>query len=294
MAAFLVVAALVSGVVLAQEPQKAPFQRLDEAEIKAKYQNCPDGYYTGPRPGKGVYTKDHYIWAVTPEFAERFCMPPEFVSSELKGAEAVAFKISERRDEERCSYNGNEERCGFEKGMRFELYFRSDISLPKAVDTTVATVPNVPSVFMIGMSESQYQKLRKNKPERTIPTKAFERSQIGISGVKDGKIVWPITTLHEQTYFSRVFDGIDYVAVEGSTGMFTNPRMEALDVRRFAITIRRLGDQTPSNDGRKLDDFAYLVELPESFSNKIRAIDKVRGLNYKAMVEEYLRRRSQR
>ena len=27
------------------------------------------GYYSGPRPGKNRYTKDEYLWVVTPEFA---------------------------------------------------------------------------------------------------------------------------------------------------------------------------------------------------------------------------------
>jgi hypothetical protein len=288
-----VVAMSTAAGALAQDPQPAPFQQLDQGEIRAKYQNCPDGYYTGPRPGKGVYTKDHFLWVVTPEFAQRYCMPPEFVSNELKGAEAVAFTISENRDEERCGFNGVEEKCGFAKSLRFELYFKSGTPLPMKVDTTLALVPRAPSAFMIAMSEKEYQSIRRNRIVRAAPPVAFEGSQIGISGIKGGKIVWPITTLYEQTYFARVFEGIDYLAVEGSTGRFTNPRMEVQDIRKFVITVRKLGDRTPSNDGRQLSDFAYLVELPESFSDKIRAIDKARGLNYKAMAEEFLRRQSQ-
>lgn len=89
------------GSALAQDPRPVGTERtLSEAEVKAKYQNCPNGYYSGPRPGKARYTNDNFIWAVTPEFAGKFCMPPEFVSSELKGAEAVAFRIVEDSDEE--------------------------------------------------------------------------------------------------------------------------------------------------------------------------------------------------
>ncbi|WP_434032790.1 hypothetical protein [Cupriavidus sp. a3] len=264
----------ISTSVAAQDAGKEPFQRLNEAEIKAKYQHCPDGYYTGPRPGKGVYTKDHFLWVVTPEFAERYCIPQEFVSKDLKGAEAVAFTVSENRDEERCSYNGVEERCGFPKSLRFELYFKSGTPLPMAIDTSIAMVPSLPSAYMIARSSKRLSEaLRKDapKPKREIPVKAFELSQIGISGIKDGKIVWPITTLHEQTYFVRVFEGIDYLAVEGSTGMFTNPRREAQDVRKFVISFDKLGDRSRTNNGRQLSEFAYLVELPESFSDKIRA-----------------------
>lgn len=294
MAALGLTVTAISTSVAAQDAGKEPFQRLNEAEIKAKYQHCADGYYTGPRPGKGVYTKDHFLWVVTPEFAERYCMPQEFVSKDLKGAEAVAFTISENRDEERCSYNGVEERCGFPKSLRFELYFKSDTPLPRKIDTTLALVPHAPSAFMIAMSEKEYQSIRRNPIVRAAPAVAFERSQIGISGIKSGKVVWPITTLHEQTYFARVFEGVDYLAVEGSTGMFTNPRMEAQDVRKFVISFDKLGDRSRTNDGRQLSEFAYLVELPESFSDKIRAIDKARGLNYRAMAEEFLRRQSQK
>lgn len=286
--------AAISGSAAARDAGKEPFQRLNEAEIKVKYQHCPDGYYTGPRPGKGVYTKDHFLWVVTPEFAERYCMPPEFVSKDLKGAEAVAFTISENRDEERCAFNGVEEKCGFAKSLRFELYFKSGTPLPKKVDTTLALVPRAPSAFMITMSEKEYQARRRDPIVRAAPAVAFELSQIGISGIKDGKIVWPITTLHEQTYFARVFEGIDYLAVEGSTGMFTNPRMEAQNIRKFVISVSKLGDRARTNDGRYLTDFAHLIELPEAFSDKIRALDKARGLNYKAMAEEFLRRQSQK
>ena len=34
---------------------------LTQAEVQAAYQNCPVGYYSGPRPGKSRYTKDEYL-----------------------------------------------------------------------------------------------------------------------------------------------------------------------------------------------------------------------------------------
>ncbi|MBX9868509.1 MAG: hypothetical protein K2X63_01810 [Burkholderiaceae bacterium] len=58
-------------------------------------QNCSEGSYSGPRLGRVRYTKDTFIWVTTPEFAKKFYMPEEFISSELKEAEAVVFKIIE-------------------------------------------------------------------------------------------------------------------------------------------------------------------------------------------------------
>lgn len=58
-------------------------------------QNYSEGTYSGPRPGRVRYTKDTFIWVTTPEFAKKFYMPEEFIRSELKGVEAVVFKIIE-------------------------------------------------------------------------------------------------------------------------------------------------------------------------------------------------------
>ena len=63
---------------LAPLPTPAPAaSQVSEAELRAKYQSCPLGYYSGPRPGKNRYTKDEYLWVVTPEFAAAYCMPSE-------------------------------------------------------------------------------------------------------------------------------------------------------------------------------------------------------------------------
>ena len=87
---------MASGTVVAQlapNPTAAP-KLLSDTEVKAKYQNCEGGWYSGPRPGKARYAKDPFLWVVTPEFAKRFCMPPEFVSTDLKGQRPWLFALS--------------------------------------------------------------------------------------------------------------------------------------------------------------------------------------------------------
>jgi len=76
------------------------------ADPEAQYKSCPEGYYSGPRPGRVRYTKDDYIWAVTPEFAAAYCMPPEYVDKTLKGAEAIAYKPV-YGGYESCGFGGN-------------------------------------------------------------------------------------------------------------------------------------------------------------------------------------------
>ena len=136
-------------------PHQVASTRLSEAEVWAKYQSCPNGYYSGPRPGKARYTKDNFVWVVTPEFARKFCMPPEFVSSELKGAEAVAFRIVEDADEERCGWGGREEVCSRGKELRFEIYIRSGL-LPKERDVPYYHPAQLPSAMLITESEKEF------------------------------------------------------------------------------------------------------------------------------------------
>lgn len=266
---------------------------LTDAEVKAKYQNCPNGYYSGPRPGKARYTKDNFIWAVTPEFARKFCMPPEFVSTELKGAEAVAFRIVEDADEETCGLGERAEVCTRMKEMRFEIYLDASVKLPKKNELKLAIRPLRPSALLITRSakvrEAEQQEWRRNPvvDQRILVWPAFELSQFGLDGIKDGVVVWPIAGLREYIWNENLLEGINYLALQGSTGFFTNPRMEKLHVKRFHIVVRKLGDTTKS-EKRHLSDFAHVIELPESFTDKVRAADKARGMNIEELGKRAL------
>jgi hypothetical protein len=96
--------------------------KLSETKARAKYNTCPSGYYGGPQKGKVWYTQDPYLWVVTPAFAKRMCMPPEFVHEGLKGAEAVAFRIASNNEEVNCGWGGNDQSCSGELVFRVEIY----------------------------------------------------------------------------------------------------------------------------------------------------------------------------
>jgi hypothetical protein len=42
---------------------------------------------------RGTYKKDIHVWVYTSKFAKRFGMPQEWVDDELKGAEALAYRL---------------------------------------------------------------------------------------------------------------------------------------------------------------------------------------------------------
>ena len=281
--AFVMAFLLGAGHAIAQAGSSPAVPTLTDAEVKARYQNCPNGYYSGPRPGKARYTKDNFIWTVTPEFARKFCMPPEFVSTELKGAEAVAFRIVEDADEETCGWGGRGEVCARMKELRFEIYFDAAVVLPKENDLKLSVRARRPSALLITRSKAAIEK--DQEAWRRNPTTdpkiriwpAFGISQFGLDGFKDGKVIWPIAGLREYIWNENIFEGINYLALQGSTGFLANPRMENFGVTRFAIVVRRLGD-TKKSHGRAISEFAHVIELPESFTDQVRAADKARGM----------------
>src|SRR6185369_8238451 len=97
--------------------------------------DCKDGQYKGRASGRVPYIKDPYTWAVTPEFARRFCMPKEFIDPALKGAEAIAYWKKPSADEWCRQVNG-EEKCDRGHSHWLELYVRKDAPIPK-YDRTV-------------------------------------------------------------------------------------------------------------------------------------------------------------
>jgi hypothetical protein len=273
-----------SDVFAQKDTMASPKPPLKDAQDTAQYQNCPSGRYNGPTPGKARYTKDKFIWVVTPEFAARFCMPPEFVSNELKGAEAVAFKIVENLDEESCGWGGREEVCAAEKELRFEIYYKTGL-IPKKNQVMQFEWPNSSSRLLIGKSKLEWDAIKeraaKNRVDKTFHEVPFS-NQFGLLGVDDKQVIWPIVSLSQRAYFQGHAIGIDYLSIQGSTGFFSNPRMEKLGVKKFVIAVRK-PNENKHDINRPLTDFAHIIEFPESFIDKVRLADKTRGSNIEAL-----------
>ncbi len=269
-------------------------RQLSEAEVKAAYQNCPSGYYSGPRPGKTHYTKDKWVWAVTPEFARDFCMPPEFVSSELKGAEAVAYKLVEDQDEERCGWGGSSEVCGKRTEHRFEIFYRNG-TIPKERQVPYFHGAHLPSAMLLSTTEREWAskaKSLKTKP-RVGALSPFYGQQFGLQSVSNGKIAWPLGTLSPWIYYEEVFNGIDYLAVEGASGFSREDGWVKSNAKKLIISARK---PTDPNDRRgaletPLHDFALIIELPQSMADRVIANDLARGINLKAMAQEAMKLR---
>lgn len=74
------------------------------------------------KPGGGTKQVDPNVYIYTPEFAKRFQMPEEWVSTELKGVDAVAFRVMPSYSS--CGWGGDPKSCNTnEVRCEMDLYF---------------------------------------------------------------------------------------------------------------------------------------------------------------------------
>ncbi len=262
-------------------------------------ESCADGYYSGPRAGRKNYSHDKYIWVVTPAFAKRFCMPPEFVDEGLKGAEAIAFRMStSTRGSDSCAVIDGKEVCSGENELRFDIFLSSDLNLPAANPEVkfydgswddagwhIARFGPGKSVKPPG---DRYRAGEYQPPPGKIPhfQNPFFYPDMGnyfsLVGVHQGKGEWPITALLEWSYRADWAKGLDMVVLQNHPGLgsFDNPRMQALGIRQFAIVLNKRADTRKHWKRRVPDDYAHVIWLPERFYEKVRTAATARGQGF--------------
>jgi hypothetical protein len=106
-----------------------------------------EDYFTF-RNGKS-YVLDPYIWAYTAEFAERFRMPKCWIEPGLKGALAVAWRMT-TIGRTLCGLGGRADSCWKPLNCQMDIYYDNRIELPW----------NYPEIqrdnVMLGLSSAEY------------------------------------------------------------------------------------------------------------------------------------------
>lgn len=85
------------------------------------------------QPGAGTYTVDPWVWAYTPEFADKFRMPNKWIDKDLKGILAVAFRMTTIGNMS-CGYGGKEDNCWPVLECQLDVYYDNRIKLPWTLD----------------------------------------------------------------------------------------------------------------------------------------------------------------
>lgn len=258
---------------------------------------CPDGEYRGPEPGKRVWVKDDYTWAVTRDFAKRFCMPESMISDELVGAEAVAYRIKPS-DEATCRLEGGQEVCRRKAELELEVYLRSDLDLPRShPEVRFYQVPR--SERSSGLHIETNQALRNgarrragawsDPPGRVAPFHVFagadESRRVKFMYLNFGHadLAVPGEDLIEQYFQAHWIDGIDLIRLGAGpalgVGILSHPDTKLVS-RRFGIGIIRQRDLPGDRDGLMTmtrSRFVHVIDLPLRVSEFIYSYDKQQG-----------------
>lgn len=268
---------LMSGASLAQLAQATT-----TPESEREYKSCPDGYYNGPRPGRRRYTEDPWIWVVSPRFAQRYCFPAEFVSTELKGAEAVAVRLEEDRDEVICGWGGNTRVCRPSRvTWRFELYVTAG-TLPKDRDVRYFHAADLPSKMMITRSEQAFQEYLEHarKFPRVGALSPMKDIQAQLAGTKGGRLVWGMGNLAPNIYYAELLKGIDYLSVSTLAGGLNNARALAQGIDGYVIAF------LPPQADASMASLPLAIELPTHLIDRMRGEDARRK---KELLNDVLR-----
>ncbi|WP_458233096.1 hypothetical protein [Roseateles sp. P5_E8] len=263
-----------------QAVSAATVPRLTEAEVKARYQNCSHGYYSGPRPGKARFTKDRFVWAVTPDFAAKYCMPKEFVSTDLKGAEAVAYRMVEDADEEVCGLKDSPDICARARFHQFEIYYRTG-SIPKIREVPYFNPAKLPARMLISVTDKEWQHMLQsvNAKPRTGALSPF--SDFGLLETSGNKVTWSLGSAYPNLYYEDAFEQLDYLSLQTIAGFSFAPGWQQAEKSALVIGAGKPTDKRRYSD-RRVVDFALLITIPERIRAAVIANDKARGTNMSA------------
>ncbi len=272
----------------------AQAQNTSLAQQEKQWQSCEAAHYTGPREGRRNYTLDNYLWVVTPEFAKRYCMPESVVSKELKGAEAIAFRMVDGADMDRCGVDDQgQHHCTKQSMGRFEIYLPQSLNLPASnPDVRFYEDRRNTSEWLFSgnqdrVSRSQrYIKGQYTLPPGTVPRfkKPFDMVDrgywFGLWFMPKGLLPWPSSALFEVGFREAVVPGMDMLILENNLGMqfgfelnhYKDNKIEPGDPSgRYVIVMhKRDNDTINKKDKRIPEDFEHAIYLPHTFAMQVR------------------------
>eukprot|EP01031_Cornospumella_fuschlensis_P023332 gene23332-28322_t len=159
----------------------------------------------------------------------------------------------------------------------------------QAAASTAASAASAP-----GLTQAQWQfkmKSLKKKP-RIGALGVFESQQFGLQSVKDGKIAWPLGTLAQEVYYEEVFEGIDYLAVEGASGFSRLEGWRKSGAKQMVITVRNPAakDERRRSWEMPLSEFPLVIAIPPRLSERLIQNDQAKGLDLQGLAREALKR----
>ncbi|WP_151446450.1 hypothetical protein [Lacisediminimonas profundi] len=275
--------------------------------LEKEWRSCEGGYYTGPREGRRNYVLDKYLWVVTPAFAKRFCMPESMVSEELKGAEAIAFRMVDGADSDGCSVDdAGKAHCMENSTARFEIYLPQSLNLPAAnPDVKFFEGGRTTSDWHLSnISERISRSRRYEKGDYRLPPGEVPRfrnpfaypnpgHRFGLIYSHEGTGRWPVSPIWEVGFRGDWIKGMDMLILEQQLGVYFGFEMDQYKASgiplgnpqgQYLIVMDKGDSQTngPRSWEKKIPSgHAHVIYLPHDFGQLVRrAAMKSGGSNW--------------
>lgn len=233
---------------------------------------CVAGHYSGRRPTASVYTRDTFTWAVSRRFAAEYCMPKEFIVSDLPAPiEAIAYRLVENLDEQRCNADRPISECSGALEHTLEIYYKHE-AIEKAHEGRSFQPFNLPSKYLI--SEGADMARRRGERAKTNPIlgvkPVFEYGQFLLEAEAAGRDSSTLSAFRVKTYYELILDGLDYVSVATGTG-FASTSIWAKSGKVATLTINRPANGSAEKRGASPK---LLIRLPARINNAMVDADR--------------------
>lgn len=264
---FLLVAVLIGATVTHAQQLEPPRPEDSRYEDWHTFKN-----------GK-TYTADPYVWAYTREFANLFRMPEKWIDENLKGALAVAFRMTTIGNLS-CGYGGREDSCWPPLECQMDVYYDNKIKLPWVHDEIVR------DFLMRGVSSQEFL----YDASRSKGIRRYASKEIGYPIVLTGGGVIKVGKFQSGgasiTYFDREYQpGIGLIGWMG-TGVCPEPigtgRMYFYDMDATEKISRM---KIKAEDAKPM----HVFELPESFMKRAHAVYEAQNKPNKEVTQRLIK-----
>ena len=215
---------------------------------------------------RGTYSKDNHVWVYNSRFAKRFGMPQEWVDDDLKGAEALAYRLDLDLYGTACGYFGELETCRAVVAWVVDMYIEDQANLPwtneTRFDSTYVRKSN-------GFLRSLYPD---DKPaylyRRTKRGNGYTLGLDSINIVNGKKDQWNMGNYRIYEYDRDIYKDMDYISGSVICRSFGKARHVKMNVKK--AIFRDDGSISPKSK----KNIVHRIKIPNSFMQRIETHDK--------------------
>ncbi|MBA5249025.1 MAG: hypothetical protein FE834_05760 [Gammaproteobacteria bacterium] len=215
---------------------------------------------------RGTYRKDLHVWVYTSAFAKRFGMPQEWIDDDLKGAEALAYRLDLDVYGIKCGYFSDVENCRPSTACVVDMYIDDKADLPWNTENRFDSRYGNKSIGVLIPQNIN------DEPGWT--GRAVKRSQqykLGLDAVtvaygKNNKSRMGGYSILE--YDRDIYKNLDYLSGSVICRSFGKTRDTKLNI--YDAVFRKNG----SISAKSLNNLTHQIKIPNTFMQRIEAYDK--------------------